>query len=88
MLALFTPNHGNMRRRVTKNRKTTDGHGRARQAAHSECFGRVLQRLNEKRSIQEHLAKGAKDPRIRKRYQENAAASEDMRLLKEILSRL
>lgn len=61
--------------------------------AHSHALERALwmslQRLNEQRSIQEHLAKRAKDPYMQRRYHENAAAAaEDMRLLKEILARL
>ena len=61
--------------------------------AHSNAVERALwmalQRLNEQRSIQDHLAKKAKDPALQRRYHENAAAAaEDMRLLKEILARL
>jgi len=48
-----------------------------------------LQCLNEQRSIQDHLAKRAKDPVLKRRYYENdAAAAENIRLLKEILARL
>jgi two-component system chemotaxis response regulator CheB len=61
--------------------------------AHSHAVERALwmalQRLNEQRAIQEQLAKSSKDPQLRRRYHENAAAAaEDMRLLKEILVRL
>jgi two-component system chemotaxis response regulator CheB len=61
--------------------------------AHSNAVERALwmalQRLNEQRSIQDHLAERATNPAIRRRYHENAAAAaEDMRLLKEILARL
>ena len=61
--------------------------------AHSHALERALwtavQRLNEQRSIQEHLARRTSDPQLQKRHQENAeAAEEDMRLLKEILARL
>jgi two-component system, chemotaxis family, protein-glutamate methylesterase/glutaminase len=61
--------------------------------AHSHALERALwmalQRLNEQRSIQDHLAKRAEEPTMRLRYHENAAAAaEDMRLLKEILARL
>jgi two-component system chemotaxis response regulator CheB len=61
--------------------------------AHSNAVERALwmalERLNEKRSVQGHLAKRAKDAIMKRRYHENAAAAaEDMRLLKEILGRL
>jgi two-component system chemotaxis response regulator CheB len=61
--------------------------------AHSHALERALwmslQRLNEQRSVQDHLAKRAKDPLMKRRYHENAAAAaEDMRLLKEILARM
>jgi two-component system chemotaxis response regulator CheB len=61
--------------------------------AHSNALERALwmslQRLNEHRSIQDHLAKRTPDPAIQRRYHENAAAAaEDIRLLKEILARL
>jgi two-component system chemotaxis response regulator CheB len=61
--------------------------------AHSNAVERALwmalQRLNEKRSLHDHLARSTKDPDLRRRYQENAAAAaEDIRLLKEILARL
>jgi two-component system chemotaxis response regulator CheB len=61
--------------------------------AHSNAVERALwmalQRLNEQRSVQEHLAGRAQDPRARRHYLENAsAAAEDMRLLKEIIAGL
>lgn len=61
--------------------------------AHSNAVERALwmalQRLNEQRSIQDHLAKKTTDPGLRRRYHENAdAAAEDMRLLKDILGRM
>ena len=61
--------------------------------AHSHALERALwmalQRLNEQRSIQEHLAKRATDSGLKRRHHENAAAAAgDMRLLKEILARL
>jgi len=49
----------------------------------------ALQRLNEQRSVQNHLADRATDAVMKRRYHENAAAAaEDMRLIKEILARL
>lgn len=49
----------------------------------------ALQRLNEQRSIQEHLSKRASDETLKRRYSENAAAAaEDMKLLHGILLRL
>ncbi|PWU18080.1 MAG: chemotaxis protein CheB [Verrucomicrobia bacterium] len=61
--------------------------------AHSNALERALwvalQRLNEQRSLQDHLAKRSTNTFMQRRYQENAAAAaEDMRLLKEILARL
>ena len=48
-----------------------------------------MQRLNERHSIEEELARSHGDPRMQRRHMENAvAAAEDMRLLKEILARL
>ena len=61
--------------------------------AHSNAVERALwmalQRLNERHSIEEQLAKQARDSRMERRHSENAAAAaEDMRLLKEIIAQL
>jgi hypothetical protein len=61
--------------------------------AHSEALERALwvalQRLNERRSISDELARTAGDARNQRRCRENAAAAAgDMRMLKEILARL
>ena len=62
--------------------------------AHSNALERALwvalQRLNEKRSIEESLAqRHGVSAQMKRRYQENAdAVGEDMRLLHEVLARL
>jgi two-component system chemotaxis response regulator CheB len=61
--------------------------------AHSEALERALwtalQRLNERCTIQEELARTTQDPALQRRYQENAAAAaEDIRLLRQMLAQL
>jgi two-component system chemotaxis response regulator CheB len=61
--------------------------------AHSDALERALwialRALNERRTIQQQLARCQKDKELRKHYVENAAAAEhDIKLLHEILTRL
>jgi two-component system chemotaxis response regulator CheB len=61
--------------------------------AHADALERAvwvaLRKLNEHRSLHQTLAKASDDPRLKKRYLENAAAAEtDTRYLHEVLARL
>ncbi len=61
--------------------------------AHADALERALwvalRKLNEQHVIQQNLAEGASDARLKRRYMENAAAaSGDMEKLHEIISRL
>jgi len=63
----------------------TEGHADALERA----LWIALRKLNEQQTIQQNLARVQSDPRMRKRFNENAAAASlDMEKLHEILSRL